>query len=1122
MKISATVAVSLKRLLDKRRRVSTVCLFLLLVVSSLFLSLLCLRLICNLQGLDALRADYDAYVHGQETVSSSHPFRIAARSAMSAAFAEIVVTHVLLLLFWLIPSVAGVGVMLSEAIGGEAYVYALYVIYGADPKRLRRQIYRELCVVSLPALGVGLLLSWGISCLLGWSGWGFWMLLEILALYGVMTVLCAGAVTRSVFKRTCVSLLEHADMSAYIGSPRRSFVSVNPHRRGGLYYALLSLVRMRKYHLPRALAISLVAAMLFLLSGLTLPDTYGTGADAREYTLTFSQGVSGRDLQETYLPAIEYCDGVVSAEGVAGDAAHRLGTHMLLEKHELGEDGVHTVYTGDKWAFDTMKIACADGDAYTELGGQMSLPSPYDQLLGEQSEQLGYRLDALPSGTAVYVHPAKHAPALELVGSLVEISLPDGAEGYDPYGQHITVEVVAAVEIPHLLYYPDPRLPDSVDLGARITEDYLFLSAADYGVLCGEVYAEPADAVQAMPDDISLAEGECYLLLPPAMMAEHQGIGTLTLITPEVPSAEPFTDRRFSADEPKVLPMDQYYINHTIRKAGVYLGSKADLMRQEPVLSAMSQHMAGKPISYILPMVLTEYDVAACRSVEGLSAPCVVFVMDPYTTFTTWDASVTALGLTPSLVTEEDHDSRQGEHTQNASAVISGHRQLYFAAYEGLVLQTNDRDALREAVGDIMYIGTDVPDEFYGAMDAAGVPVALEPHDYQLTGGWIEGVFDLPGGEALLIWQMSPTSNLAVSHYPPVFTGRDCYLPVGDTQADSIRLPADMDVMLVSPRRGNTPPVAEATCLSGDYAFNDFYLCPDFEMADAGTLSVGAAALYLPQESEALRLEAGRELCLGIFQPLGLALDDPLLYTMNARTLLEKQMSDLTYAYHRVTVTDIRRSPDVKAPTLVLSEADFCRVMDRKGAVTEIGVWVNTKIPLSLLGEAYDTLAQIASTSGGSLEMHDRVLRSRATGTPHYTGLLRLMLCPLTMLLPLLLLSSAHAMGLRRREEWQALVAAGGTRKRYVSMCLWEGGLKCLLYALCYLILCPVLVLLVTAVGAQLHMPFGLNVFSLRNCLLFLGILTASVGITSLLPLLDPPLQFRRKRNHKDSGGRRV
>lgn len=1115
MKIWAYIQPTIKRLMGKRRRVSTVCLCVTLIISVALLSSLSLSFANHLQGLDALRVDYDAYVNATGHVSAEHPFRLAVREILQGAMAEIVATHILLLLLWLLLSVAGVGLVLSEAVGCETYIYALYVIYGADPRLMRKQIYAELGVVGVPSLLLGFLISWCVvSHALGSVHMPTWVILEVVGLCGMLCFLSAAVITRRMFKQTCVKLLNHADTSAYIHSPRRSQCPRYPHRQGGLYYASLSFVRMRKYHLPRGLALCLVAAVLFVLSGLTLPDIYATQEEVHELTLSMTDGVDGKTLNNEYLPMIEYCEGVVSAKAVAGDEAYRLGTHILLEEDQLKNIENHAIYTGDMWAFDSLKIACADGDTYTELGGNMILPSPYDQLLGGIPELTGYPLDAIPAGKAVYVYPIGTAGA-GLTGQFVDISLPDGVEGYDRYGEHITVEVIAAVEVTHLKYQPDPLLPFTVDLGPRITEDYLFISPQDYGALLGETYAHSAEAIPAMSKDMNLSAGECYLLLPMDTMEEIQGLDVLTLITPESPFLEPFSDGRIPAEQAKYLPMDTYAINKTIHQTGIYLGSKAEFLGQEDAVLAMSQCIAGKTTADIYPMVCNEYQIVACRGVDGWETPCVVFSSDEHTTFATWGEEVTSLVLSSSVILETDDTIIENTDPDDLPLLESENSRLYFAAYEGVVLQT---DGVAN-IGDVLYMGTDVPTQFCQAMQKAEISLTLPQNQYQLTKGYVGCVFGLPNRGNYMVWYMAPNSNLAMDHYPKYLTGVNDYFPIGDTTKDSIISPSERDIMLVAETTTGQPPKENATWLTGKWAYHEFLLWPDFEVQDIGSLSQGQAIWLLPADKEVLSVEDGDMVQLGIYQPLSLAWDDPLLYQMDPQTLLQIQLDTLNHDYHGVKIIDVRISQDVTKPTLVLAEDDFCCVLDRDGAVTSMDIYVDAKISLTALSETYDTLTQIGGSLGGMVEMHGRVLRSQATGTSYDVKLLHTMLYLLVWMIPILLLSSTYALGLRRKEEWQAFVAAGGTKGRHISMCLWEGGLKCLLYGFCYVLLCPMVTLFAMLVGGKLHMPFLPEIFSVSNGLWYLLVLLISVALTSLIPLLQMPMQFKKRRHKKTSMG---
>lgn len=1082
-----TLSPILRRVFGRRRLLSTLCLFAALLISATLLSGLCFAFTANLNTLDALQVSYDEFINTGGLTTSAEGFRAAVREVLSAAKLEILITHVLLLLLWLIPSVAAVSRVLNEAVESEKYVYALYIVYGADPQKLRRQLYTEFLTLGLPALLLGMIAArWICASVMEAGAPTLTSFLEVLLLFGSLTVISARRVTGRLFKKTCIKLLDASDTSEYIHSPRRSRIPKRPHRCGGRYYASLAFRRMGKYHLVRALSVGLVAAVLFVLSGITLPDTYAKSDVTLEYAMTFPNGISYDTLNDEHISALSPLTAIAYTETNGSDTADRLGTHLLMNTEQIGDGTEEAYYTGDRWAFDELKIACADGNVEAELGGEVDITGlvPSHWLI-----ERTYALDSLQPGQAIYVYP--QGEEHYTLGSHVELSLPS-EDGFSPEGDMLTVEIVSTEEIGWIVAYENPRLPP-VKVAPRITEDYLFLSAADYGRLTGTVKHSPVDVTETFPMELDLEVGSCYLLLPEALSATYAALSTLTTVTPTEPIIQPFEKKSLNEDK-KTLPTDEYYINRTIERTGIYLGDAATFTRDTQAMQAMGGRFIGGDwtgsLDSLPDMKITEYTVAGHRTCEGISQPYVVFVHDENTIFTTyWQTDLSAVSLSDSGI-EDSH--------------------LYYTVSDFPVLTLDEGDC---QVGDTLFLGTEVPADFCTAMEQAGIPLGrTSTRSYEFTKGRIQTIFSSPSGKRFLVYAADASSDLALDKYPAVITGKNSYVPVGDTSVNSIASLKDSGSMLLIRESRAGAPTQDAIRVDGHWADNNFTLAPNFVHREVGTVADGEAVLLMPDQAS-YRISEGDSLRLAISQDLQAGgVIDPSLAGLEGLSLLEQQMSRLTYRYVTLRVSSVRRDAEITEPVLILSEDTFSTVCNRTGTVTRMDIYVNANASISALSKIYSVLNEVSANGDASLDFHGRILRSRATGTQHYLSLLRIMILPLAALLPILMLSSRRSLELRRREERQAYLAAGGNRGLQLSMCLWEGLWLCLCNVAVSAVACPLIALIMAIIGGKLHAPFTLNSFSTADLASILILTAVCSVLTSCLSLFDMPPQYRRRR----------
>ncbi len=1061
---------SLARLFGKRRRLSSLCLLLTLFLCSLLLSCLSFTLGQNLASLTTLTSDFDAYITAHGVTDSNQLFRESVRVVLAQAKLEIYVTHACFLSLWLITAWVAVHRVFKESVATEKYVYALYVIYGADTRQLRKSILREFWILAIPAavlaLPVGIVICQDAAAV---GDFPLFVIAEMLAALMLLSLLCSHRITKQLLKESCVRLMSALDTSEYIGSPRHISLKRTLRKKNGLGLSLVSFGRMKSYRFLQALTLSLIGAILFCMTALTLPDNYATEDTSLAYVLSFKNGVSYEAMENDYLPAIESLEAVVMTENHASDTADRLGTHLLLEPRQIGNlEHPDLLKMEDKWAMDTVKIACGDGITDKELGEQTAvIPEKYkDRAL----TKLAYTLDTLQTGEAAYVYPEQNGAPKIQVGDTVEIAIPDGAEGYDRYGDHITVEIAEVIPIGWVYTIKTFDFPEIEPVCPRIFEDYLFLSPNDYAEVSGIPQTTPAPVTEADAELFRLADYSCYLLLPESMKQMYGELSYITVITPDKPVKKAFTSIRETDDTKPSLPTDTYFINDTSQYAGIYLGRAEDYASSSHAVDAMDAYMES-----VLDKdkgdaaIATQYPVAGRSFCQGLNAPCVIFAHGDRVSFTSLDTELSAMQLRTGTCMD---------------------RALYFMDGEAVVLTSDDDKAY--APGTTMLLTTELPPAFLDAMEKAEVALNAPERKYQLTESRVITSFQ-KGNSQVLILSFVGGSLAARDRYPIAINGMGSYLPVNDRLADSILTLADIDSMLVF--QGNPKEERDrANILQGDIAINHFTLTTEREAGLSPALAAKNAILLLPEEHP-YALKAPDLVHVAISQPLTLALTQMDLQGVD---LLAYQLEALEHSYLPLTLTSVQTDASLSAPTLVVSEDTFCQICGRDDVISDMKIYVDSHSSLEALAELSEVLARYLSSSV-TLDTSNAVLQSRATGSQRYPALLRVMILPLCLLLLLLPLSSARTLELRREKERSAYVAAGIHRKMSLHMSLGEGLWASLLSCGLYVIFCPVLTLLLKLFGGKFHVPLKPESFSPVAFLFILALILLSAMGTALL-----------------------
>ncbi len=1068
--IRLTLKPCFARLFGKRRCLSSLCLFLTLFLCSLLLSCICLIFGQNLTSSAALASEFDTYITLHGVTDSNRLFRESIRVVLAHATLEIYVTHICFVCLWLVASWIAVCRVFKDAVATETYVYALYIIYGADTKQLRKSILREFWMLGIPAFLLAIPVGIGICRSAAQvSSFSFPVAAEMLLAFSLLSLLCTRRITKQLFKKSCAQLLTALDTSEYIASPRRVSVKRALRKRNGFSLSLTSFFRMRSYRIVQALSLSLIGALLFSMTALTLPDNYATEKTSLAYVLGFEKGVSYEAMENDYLPAVESLEAVALTERHAADTADRLGTHLLLEPRQIGNfENPELWELTDKWALDTVKIACGDGITEKELGEKTAvIPEKYQN---RAHTKLAYTLDTLQTGKAAYLYPEQNGEPKIQVGDTVKLAIPDGTKGYDRYGDHITVEIIEVIPVGWVYTVQTFNFPVIEPVCPRIFEDYLFLSPDDYATVSGIPQTTPAHVSEADAELLGLNPNNCYLLLPEGMQEMYGDLTHVTVITPDTPVKKSFTSIKETSGEKPTLPTDTYFINDTAQYTGVYLGKAEEYASSFPAVNAMEAHMEtvlnkDKEES----SVATEYRVAGRSFCQGLTAPCVIFTHGERVSFTSQETELSAIQL-------------------KASACMD--RALYFMDREDAVLTSDDGKAY--APGTTVLLTTALPSAFLDAMEKAEVALNAPERKYQLTESRVVTSFQ-KGSRHVSVISFFGSSLAARDRYPIEIDGVGSYLPINDRLADSILRLSDIDSMLVF----EGDPKGErdhAYVLQGDIALNHFTLTPEREAGLSPSLGESEALLRLP-EDHPFALEAQDLVHIALALPLRLDLTQMDLQGVD---LLAYQLETLEHSYLPLTLTSVETDTTLTAPVLIVSESTFCQICARDDVISEWMIYVDSDSSLDALAEVSEVLGKYLNESV-TLDESNAVLKSRSTGSQRYPVLLRTMILPLCLLLILLPLSAARTLGLRREKERSAYIAAGVHRNMSLHMSLGESIWASLLSGGLYALFCPMLILLLKLFCGKFHVPLKPESFSSAAFFFILAlILLSSMGTARL------------------------
>lgn len=1062
---------TVKRLCTRRHLLYTVLTAGVLWVSAATLSLLVFHAVQRMSACDALEREFTAYLNAVSTTASQLP---DVRGILVAARAEGLVTAVLGGCLWLLLSAFAVGLVMKRVIEAEAYVYGLYIICGSDRKQLRRQLLSEFLLLGTVALILGI----PVGFFLAPAGTGFHpaALAVILLCFLALILLGARVLAGQILNRPCLQMLDAADVTEYTVSPRRSVLWGLTKRRGALASASLSLWRMRKHFIALSLTLAAISALVF--SALT-PVEQVTVRTPPTFAIHANDGMTHAELDEkVFLPLAEI-DSPYELNYKLRDSAEALGTHVLVREPASGGDEV-SVSLGTRYATDSIRIACGDGNTFYELGGSVTIPPEYAGKI--DSSKLGYDLDGVPVGCATYVYPEGSAPSLDTYGnrtvrlylpsdvdtSVEEHSVKDRVERDDNY---ITVRITSIKAIPPI------KDPDTGKvICPRITEDALYLNPLDYGLFDGKTYAVPFSTKDVVTENLFESDDQntCVLVVPKGYFGNRKTPRYVTIIAPTDPVKIPFHDSTAKLS----LPDDTYFINLTSRGVGVFLGGEDEFMSHpdaDAVLrEKVRQRLRFYKDSVLTNMTRTEYEVERIIYTEGGGEPYLLLRNGESLYYSSMQGDVCALRL---------------------EGIDEDIPYLMMVADEAYLTEI-DRTFSPSLVRHRCFLGISLLQDFRNAMEARGMKLQFHDGWFRHAACIVRNSFTF-NEKSYLLAEHYPypyeLGYLQAEEYPRILTGTGNFVTMHDSNF-SIRSIEDTGAFALFAHDTIGSLKSGSVELESLYARNDWMISPDCEALPGTSLEPGHVVFITDGDPADCPIRVGETLSVAIRADASSLAGDPTMLGVSGRDLLGRLLDELDYRYLYVKVDRVVQG---STSELVLAETDLAAVLGQSGVYADLEIYLPETTPLDDYLDLYRKLYALTGTIGGGTtltENKDFITASRLDGS-HNAVTLRRMGYLSIILIPLLALAAQSVFEDKRRSEYAILHSLGQTSRHRFAQNTAETLLTALLTTLAAAVFCPLGYVGTLALADALGATLTLSSFNIPLYLALLGLTFISVTI---------------------------
>ena len=1059
---------TVKRLCTRRHLIYTILTAGVLWVSAATLSLLVFHAVQRMSACDALEREFIAYLNTVSTTGVQLP---DVRGILAAARAEGLVTAVLGGCLWLLLAAFAVGLVMKRVIEAEAYVYGLYIICGSDRKQLRRQLLSEFLLLGTFALALGVPTGFFLAP----AGTGFHpaALAVILICFLALILLGAWVLAGQILNRPCLKMLDAADVTGYTVSPRRSVLWGLTKRRGALASASLSLWRMRKHFIALSLTLAAVSALVF--SALT-PVGQVTVKTPPTFAIHSPDGISHAELDEKVFLPLADVDSPYELNYKLRDSAEALGTHVLVREPASGGEEV-SVALGERYATDSIRIACGDGDTSYELGGAITIPPEH---AGKRlPTKLGYDLDGVPVGGATYAVPEDGPRSLDLkVGDTVRLYLPsDGdatmAERAETDQNYVSVRITKVETIPNI-----KDLDTGETICPRVTEDILYLNPLDFGLFDGKTYAVPFTTEDARAEDFFESDDEntCVLVVPEGYFANRKATQYVTVIVPTDVVKIPFHDGSAKLS----LPDDTYFINLTSRGVGVYLGDEGEFLSHpdaENVLrEKVRQRLSSFKESKLTPVTRTEYEVERIIYTERGGEPYILLRNDESLYYSSKPGDICALRLD-----EIDED------------ILS----LNIVADEAYMTEI-ERPFSASLFKHRCFLGISLLPDFRKAMEARGMELQFSDDWFRHADCTVRNSFTFNAKSYLLAEHTPPEKSdvgyLQGNEYPRFLTGTGNFVTLGSTAAPSIRSIEGTGAFALFTHDSIGSLKNESVELESLYARNDWMISPDCEAFPGTSLEPGHAVFITDGDPSDCPIRVGETLSVAIRADASSLAGDPTMLGVSGRDLLSRLLDELDYRYLYVKVDRVVQG---STSELLLAETDLAAALGQSGVYADLEIYLPETTPLEDYLDLYRKLYAMTGTIGGGTtltENKDFITASRLDGSHNATTLRRMGYLSI-ILIPLLALAAQSVFEDKRRSEYAIRHALGQTSRHRFAQNTAETLLTALLTTLAAAVFCPIGYVGTLALADAMGATLTFSGFDLTLYVSLLALVFASVAV---------------------------
>ncbi len=258
-------------------------------------------------------------------------------------------------------------VLYGIKINNYRFDYGIYMVFGADKRKLLKTSFWEMTVIALLTFVPSVIFSALASYLITGRSFGFFgiTLGNVLLLLFISLVLNAAAISFEVIRtsrKKPVDLIISADNSNYVHSPR---VSVDILKNKSLFKILrLSMLRYFKYYLGMIFAgvfFTATFVALFFCRNMYLQKQTDS---AKQFTLELYNGYTYTEEDRLDLLAI---DGIVSTVKEHSTAAGELNEHILVKKENTKSNSDLANYNKYYDAMDNVSYVAADSEVVEQL-----------------------------------------------------------------------------------------------------------------------------------------------------------------------------------------------------------------------------------------------------------------------------------------------------------------------------------------------------------------------------------------------------------------------------------------------------------------------------------------------------------------------------------------------------------------------------------------------------------------------------------------------------------------------------------------------------------------------------------------------------------------------------------